>query len=68
MAQDTFIAPCGCIWHGEQHYHKCVRWHRLVEMRDRLIQEPKFGGKDRLAVEDEMQHHRPPRMFGEEAR
>jgi hypothetical protein len=59
MAQDTFTAACGCIWHGQEHYHSCVLWRRLAA-RLELLQGQPDADQEVQRIKEQMDHHRRP--------
>ena len=63
MAQDTFAAPCGCIWHGDAPRHRCAAWQDLAERRDRLHAHPN-ADRELRRIEEQMNDHMPPWMIG----
>jgi len=67
MAQDVFMAPCGCIWHGGQHQHACAAWQALNATRDELRQDWDATLDQLRGVEDRMSEHMPPWVSDEGA-
>jgi hypothetical protein len=59
MAQDPFVAPCGCIWHGQEHYHQCGLWRKLAAQLKHLQGQPGTG-QEVQRIKEQMDHHRRP--------
>jgi hypothetical protein len=57
MANEVFTAACGCIWHGQEHYPKCVLWRRLAA-RLELLQALSGADQEIQKIKDQLDHHR----------
>ncbi len=66
MAQETFTASCGCIWHGERHYHPCVKWPADLAKLERLRADPAAAPGALDNAQDVVYDHMPPSMVGVE--
>ena len=59
MAQETFTGACGCIWHGQEHDHRCVLWRKLAARLELLRGQPD-ADQEIQRIKQQMDHHRRP--------
>ena len=59
MPQDTFTAPCGCVWRGGRHRRACDAWRVLVTDRDRLQAGTSIDYEALRRIEGQMAEHTP---------